>query len=96
MSDQRSGWSWFERDSVDTTTETNSDDFPDTGKELRIAYARCFSTDAGQKVLAHMKSFTQERSFGPHTSTEMLRHVEGQRQLVSYIKMQTEYGRRGR
>lgn len=95
MSDQRKGWSWFEREEAEITTATMTADLPDTVRELRVAYARCFSGPAGEKVLKHLQSLTLNRSFGPDVSTDLLRHVEGQRQLVTYIKSQCEHGRKG-
>ncbi|MBL4693560.1 MAG: hypothetical protein JKY92_09560 [Magnetovibrio sp.] len=95
MSDNKTGWSWFERDNAGDKTELESSKLPDIALDLRAAYARCFSTDAGKTVLKHLQAISLDRAFGPDTTTEMLRHIEGQRHLVSYIKKQTEYGRKG-
>ncbi|PHS79183.1 MAG: hypothetical protein COB59_03305 [Rhodospirillaceae bacterium] len=95
MSDQRTGWSWFERDNVQIETSSATAELPDIARELRVAYARCFSGPAGEKVLKHLKSITLNRSFGPDASADLLRHTEGQRQLVTYIKSQYENGRKG-
>lgn len=100
MSRPSKGWSWFERDSAADPTvvegRETTPDLPDPGHELRQMYARCFSTNEGEKVLAHLRAVTLERAFGPGVSTETLRHIEGQRQLVSYIAALCEHGRNGR
>ena len=93
------GWSWFE--SGPDAGESGDDagpsrrDLPDAGRELRLAYARCFAGPEGEKVLAHLRALTLERALGPDASDPMLRHLEGQRQLVTYILAQFERGRRG-
>jgi LPS sulfotransferase NodH len=95
MSNERKGWSWFERGEDQGSSTDSNADLPDVGRELRVAYARCFSGVAGEKVLKHLQSITLDRAFGPETSSDMLRHVEGQRQLVTYVKAQCERGRTG-
>jgi len=89
------GWSWFERSETNTDTQTQSGELPDTGRELRLSYARCFAGPDGEKVLKHLRVLTLERAFGPDVDAELLRHMEGQRQLVSYILAQFERGRQG-
>lgn len=89
------GWSWFD------TPQNSEDDvgggagLPDPGRELRVAYARCFAGVDGKKVIDHLRSLTLERTLGPDASAQMLRHMEGQRQLVVYILAQSERGRLG-
>lgn len=91
MSAQTSGWAWFDRfaEREDEALDGNAE------KEIRLAYARCFSSPDGQRVLAHLRSMTLERAMGPNVSAEHLRHVEGQRQLVSTIEQLTARGRQG-
>ncbi|MBL4615895.1 MAG: hypothetical protein JKY27_13640, partial [Magnetovibrio sp.] len=72
-----------------------SDDLPAPERALRQAYARCFSTVEGERVLKHLRSITLERALGPGAPTQTLRHIEGQRQLVSYIAALSERGRKG-
>ncbi len=60
---------------------------------LSIAFARCFSTREGERVLAHLKAVTLDRALGPDSSDALLRHLEGQRQLVASILAQIERGR---
>lgn len=96
MSAPRKGWSWFEREeSALNSDQESSDDLPGPSRELRLAYARCFSSADGQKVLAHLRALTLERALGPSVEPQVLRHMEGQRQLVTYICALTERGRQG-
>ncbi len=97
MSTQKSGWSWFERREPDHTdiNRTESHDLTVPDRELKLAYARCFSSEQGKQVIAHLRAMTMDRALGPNVSSEMLRHIEGQRQLVSYICQLIERGRSG-
>ena len=54
-------------------------------EEIRTAYARCFQTREGRIVLSHLRRITLERYLGPDSSSEELRHMEGQRHLVSAV-----------
>ena len=54
-------------------------------EELRAAYARCCVTREGRIVLSHLRRITLERYLGPDSSSDELRHLEGQRHLVSAI-----------
>lgn len=47
----------------------------------------------GERVLAHLKAVTLDRALGPDSSDALLRHLEGQRQLVASILAQIERGR---
>ncbi|MEG3618981.1 hypothetical protein V5T82_10990 [Magnetovibrio sp. PR-2] len=91
MSTQTSGWAWFERfaEHEDEVVSAQAE------QEIRLAYARCFSSPDGQRVLEHLRSMTLERAMGPNVSAEHLRHIEGQRQLVSTIEQLTQRGRQG-
>ena len=53
--------------------------------EVAKSFARCFSTPDGRAVFAHLRLIAFGRTFGPEVSEAMLRHVEGQRQLVGRI-----------
>jgi len=95
VSEARKGWSWFDRDNGPATATGAQADLPDLGRDLRLAYARCFSGPDGEKVIKHLRAITLDRALGPDASADMLRHVEGQRQLVAYISAQFERGRSG-
>lgn len=57
-----------------------------TDDEIKMAFSKCFVTKEGQIVLSFLKRMTLERYLGPDSTTDELRHLEGQRHLVSYIK----------
>lgn len=65
-------------DKIDTTQMSDA--------ELRQAFAKCFVSREGRIVLSFLQRITLERYLGPDNSAEQLRHLEGQRHLVSYIK----------
>lgn len=54
-------------------------------EEIRQAFVKCFSTREGKIVLSFLKRMTLERYLGPDCSADELRHLEGQRHLVSKI-----------
>ena len=96
MSEPQKGWAWFERDGGKPFGASGSgEDLPDPDRELRLAYARCFAGGDGEKVLKHLCAITLERALGPGAPDQMLRHIEGQRQLVSYIAVLAQRGRDG-
>lgn len=77
------GWDWFEAD------QSAAEAQPDTAtaeSELATAFARCFLSADGRQVLKHLRQLTLERALGPQASEALLRHVEGQRQLLLYIE----------
>jgi len=93
----RNGWSWFERNgdealSIDGASALHDPDVDRDGA-LRKAYARCFSTPEGQRVMEHLRTLTLERVHGPDAPADLLRHIEGQRHLVAYIAALSERGR---
>lgn len=55
------------------------------GRNIAGAFARCFATADGQRVLAHLRRLAFGRVFGPDASEAALRHAEGQKQLVAFI-----------
>lgn len=100
MSGSQTGWSWFERSvhggsGSPSTQDQVSAEGIDPDRALRVAYARCFATPEGEKVLKHLRTITLDRVLGPDASTPMLRHLEGQRQLVSSMAAWVERGRIG-
>ncbi len=56
----------------------------DAGRDA-VAFARCFSTPDGARVLAVLRALTLDRALGPDTAEPILRHLEGQRHLVATI-----------
>ncbi len=62
---------------------------------LARAFARTFSGEDGQMVLAHLRRSVFERFLGPDASEAALRQQEGQRQLLTTILALSERGRSG-
>jgi hypothetical protein len=79
MTEISSGWQWFDAPESRELRDAESD--PD----VVIAFARCFDSRDGDRVLQHLRRLTLERALGPGASDAQLRHLEGQRQLVAYI-----------
>lgn len=78
------GWAWFEHA-----------DPPPADRALAQAFARCFRGGDGDKVLAYLRALTLERALGPGADDSLLRHLEGQRQLVAHILQLVARGRAG-
>lgn len=74
-----SGWQWF-----DAPQEAGKGD-PQGDGSITTAFAKCFSSPDGQRVLEHLRKLTLERSLGPGASDALLRHLKGQRHLFAYI-----------
>ncbi len=51
-----------------------------------------FGTEAGQAYLAHLRSITINRVYGPDVSDAELRHMEGQRFIVGLIEHMINQG----
>lgn len=64
-------------------------------KDIEKSFARLFSSEDGQKVLAHLQVMTFQRSFGPGVSDDQLRYTEGQRAMVATILRLIDRGRNG-
>lgn len=62
-------------------------------RDIELAFARCFAGPDGQRVLAHLRRATLERTLAPDASEAALRHMEGQRALVLRIAALIERGR---
>lgn len=53
--------------------------------EIKQAFQKCFTGREGKIVLSFLRRITLERYLGPDSSSEQLRHLEGQRNLVGHI-----------
>lgn len=62
--------------------------------DIERVFARCFSTEDGRKVLAHLQVMTFSRAYGPEVANETLRYAEGQRALVATILRMVDRGRK--
>jgi len=83
------GWDWF-----DSPGAANPENL-EAERQLSLAFARCFQDRDGDRVLAYLKATTTERALGPGASDNVLRHLEGQRQLVAHIAALIQRGRDG-
>lgn len=63
-------------------------------QDIERIFARCFSTEDGKKVLAHLQVMTFSRAYGPDASDQHLRYAEGQRALVANILRLIDRGRK--
>lgn len=90
MSSPDHGWAWFDGAGDDLPAGSDSE-IGDL--DLARAFARCFRDEDGQRVIGHLGSITLGRVFGPKASDAQLRHLEGQRQLIAYVKALIERGR---
>ncbi len=88
--EQPGGWDWFE-----TTTPPDLPETMEAERDLALAAARCFRGQDGEKVLAYLRAVTLERALGPNAPDTLLRHLEGQRQLVAHIARLVKRGRDG-
>lgn len=64
-------------------------------KDIERLFARLFSTEDGEKVLAYLHHTTFQRAFGSNAAEEQLRFSEGQRALVATILRLIDRGRQG-
>lgn len=80
-------WPWDRSDEPAEYAVTEADE-----SDLPASFARCFTSDDGRRVLIHLRRVTLDRSLGPRASDAQLRHLEGQRCLVSLIIKLTAQG----
>lgn len=88
------GWGWFDAgppQASENAVETEND----LSLDLPLATARCFRGADGEKVLAYLRAITLERALGPSAPDTLLRHLEGQRQLVAQLILLVQRGRDG-
>lgn len=84
-----SGWEWFDIDNHQlNSTESNIN----TDHDLPVLFAKTFRGPGGELVLRHLNSITLGRSLGPNSTDTVLRHLEGQRHLISYVNSLVERG----
>lgn len=82
MTLSKDGWSWFDSEQ---SLDSGSGCSQENGIQIALAFSHLFNSAHGGVVLEHLKSITLGRSFGPSVPDALLRHVEGQRHLVTYI-----------
>lgn len=84
-----SGWGWFDANSKE---DKGGIIISGVDPDLLNAYVRTFQNNNGKYVLSHLRNITSNRVLGPNASDSILRHLEGQRQLVQYIISLVERG----
>lgn len=60
--------------------------------DIEKQYARVFMSPSGKQILAHLRSITTERVFGPNASNEDLRWWAAQCALVHQIEFLIKKG----
>jgi len=91
MKDTKNGWGWFSASGIPAASTSSESESADDG--LAKSFARCFRGQDGERVLQHLRSMTIEQTLGPGASDTLLRHLEGQRQLVAHISTLIKRGR---
>lgn len=86
------GWDWFSG----ITEPAAEPDLLDPARiDLAGQFARCFTNGDGQAVLDHLQAITLRRVLTPAATDHELRHLEGQRHLVTYVSALVARGLRG-
>jgi hypothetical protein len=65
-------------------------------QDINQIFAAAFGTDAADKAMQYLKNITLNRVSGPGVPDSELRHLEGQRYIVSIILRRIEDGRNRR
>lgn len=89
MTKYLSGWNWLDETNDEAEIEEHTGDV-----DLIKSAARCFSDKDGQRLLNYLFAITRNRSLGPDATDAELRHLEGQRQLVTHIYQLIKKGRK--
>lgn len=76
------GWDWF--DPVAAVELGGVDDGGDNS-DMAAVFGRCFRGGDGMRALAYLRGLTMDRALGPGAKGAVLRHLEGQRQLVAHV-----------
>jgi len=91
MRDKPAGWHWF--DDVAGAAPKGDANITEQ-RELAVAAAHCLSGPEGTRVMTHLKQMTRERHLSADCSNRVLRHLEGQRFLVTYLETLVQRGLR--
>ena len=95
MAKDDAGWAWFEEVPRPFTPEAAQPFTPGADRTLSSAFTRCFQCRDGETVLAYLRAITLGRALGPGAGDALLRHLEGQRQLVAHIIQLIQRGQDG-
>ncbi len=77
------GWDWF--DAVAAVELGGGDCGDEDDQDMAAVFGRCFRGRDGERALAYLRGLTMNRALGPGASDAVLRHLEGQRQLVAHV-----------
>jgi hypothetical protein len=77
------GWDWLESDAARIEPPA----------ELCRCVAACFGGPSGRLLLRHLRRLFADRRLPPSATDAELRHVEGQRSVVSHLLQLLERGR---
>lgn len=80
MNEQPNNWDWFNSNG-DVGQALPAID-PD---HLANISAKIFRSSDGRYLMRFLRSITMERSLGPNAAISQLRHLEGQRHLVTIL-----------
>lgn len=89
MQDNPGGWHWFDNLSSDAPAANGN---ISEQRELAVAAARCLSEPEGTRVMKHLKQMTRERLLSADCSNRVLRHLEGQRFVVTFLETLIQRG----
>ncbi|MEK0081726.1 hypothetical protein [Benzoatithermus flavus] len=81
-----SGWAWL---------DAPAQGAPDLPEEACRSAAACLGSAHGQVLLRHLRLLFLDRRVPPTASDAELRHVEGQRSVVSHLLQLLERGQAG-
>lgn len=82
------GWSWFEN-------VLDQDEAPEAHEDIAQHFAKCFQGIDGEAAMSHLAQMTMLRPLAGNADAGVLRHLEGQRYLASYIIGLVRQGRAG-
>ena len=77
------GWDWLHADGARIEPPA----------ELCRCAVACFGSPSGRLVLRHLQRLFADRRLAPSATDAELRHVEGQRSVVSHLLQLLEHGR---
>jgi len=91
MRDKPAGWHWFEDGTGAAPTDAGE---ITEQRALAVAAARCLSGPEGTRLMTHLRQLTRERLLSADCPNRVLRHLEGQRFVVTYLESLIQRGSR--
>ncbi len=86
-------WLWRGQNSAQATQTTKT--LRPAPADVARAAARCFQGTEGELLFTYLQGLTLNRALGPEASDAALRHLEGQRQLMTHLSHLIDRGRKG-